>query len=66
MEPQVELVVRVGGASAKGMEQALAGIPGVQAGGSMQVVTLPKGQAGLCIGPRSNSGMQWSCSPCRA
>jgi Flp pilus assembly protein CpaB len=43
-EPQVELVVRVGGASPRGMEQALAGIPGVQAGGSMQVVTLPKGK----------------------
>jgi Flp pilus assembly protein CpaB len=45
-QPQVELVVRVGGASAKGMQEALAGIPGVQAGGSMQVVTLPKGKEG--------------------
>jgi Flp pilus assembly protein CpaB len=45
-EPQVELVVRVGGASPKGMEEALEGIPGVQAGRSMQVVTLPKGKEG--------------------
>jgi Flp pilus assembly protein CpaB len=45
-EPEVELVIRVGGASAKGMEQALAGIPGVQAGASMQVVTLPRDKQG--------------------
>jgi Flp pilus assembly protein CpaB len=43
---QVELEVRVGGARPKGMEDALAGIPGVQAGPSMQVVTLPKDKEG--------------------
>jgi Flp pilus assembly protein CpaB len=46
VEPQVELIVRVGGASPKGMEAALAGLPGVQAGRSMQVVTLPKDKEG--------------------
>jgi Flp pilus assembly protein CpaB len=45
-EPEVELIVRVGGASPKGMEEALAGLPGVQAGRSMQVVTLPKDKEG--------------------
>ncbi len=42
----VELTVRVGGASAHGLEDILAGIPGVQAGHSMQIIPLAKEKDG--------------------